>query len=360
MRLLQSREGSIGMSMTVRRFGSCLAFACAVLTVVPAGLPAASAGSDGQAEGGAVSPIAPAWPFVGILDSSGTFVGLPDGNMSKLGLRTASCLMPYGGSHIGYSDEYVFFGRLRHANQTAPWLAGSFVAPWGDAAYPLLTSPTQSWRLLRGSDYPLTIDRFSTEDYSSLDGKPSAPVQSPTEDVQPLVSLGFVAAGFDTGSEVVRFRNDAGEQHYLLSNAPDFLLEIDESEAEMLLRDSEDVPSADEGRSISEEESGASPTHSLRLDRVSDDYVAWSVGVLLWSGFCTLPWTVVQDVQTGSAVSCTSSVLLPVAMDSTSELRGVPPLRGLDNCSSTPWESVLGTPSAAHDAHGPLTREEDR
>lgn len=358
MRLLQSHEGSIGMSMAVRRFGPCLAFACTVIAVVSAGLSTASANSDGQAEGGAVSPIAPAWPFVGILDGSGTFVGLPDGNVSKLGLRTPSCLVPYGGSHIGYSDEYVFFGRLRHAPQTAPWVAGSFVAPWGDAAYPLLTSPNQSWRLLRGSHYPLTMDRFSTGDVSSLDGKLSIPVQSQNEGAPPLSTVGFVASGYHAGSEVIRFTNDAVQQYYLVSNAPDFLQEIDESEAKMLLRVSEDVPSAEGDNSGSEEESKASPTHSLRLDRVSDDYVAWSMGALLWSDFCTLPWTVVQDVQTGSAVTCTSSVLLPVAMDSTSELRDVPPLRGLDNCSSTPWESVLGTRPAAHDAHSSPTREE--
>ncbi|WP_419932387.1 hypothetical protein [Candidatus Poriferisodalis sp.] len=291
------------------------------------------------------------------MDDSGTFLGLPDGDVFRLGLRTANCLVPYGGSHLGYSDEYVFFGRLRHDHQTAPWIAGSFVAPWGDAAYPLLTSPNQSWRLLRGSDYPLTMDRFSTEDHSSLDGKLSDRAQSLGEDVQPLVSLGFVAAGFDAGSEVVRFKNDAGEQHYLLSQGLDPLLEIDGTEAELLLRESEDVPSAEED---SEEGSGAGPTHSLRLDRVSDDYAVWSVGTLLWTGFCTLPWTAVQDVQTGSAVSCTSSVLLPVAIDSTSELRSVPPLRGLGDCTSTPWEPVLGTPSAEHDAPSPKTREEER
>ncbi|WP_419855386.1 hypothetical protein [Candidatus Poriferisodalis sp.] len=240
-------------------------------------------------------------------------------------------------------------------------MAGSFVAPWGDAAYPLLTGPIQSWRLLRGSDYPLTMDRFSTEDDSSPGGTLSAPPRSRGADVQPLVSLGYVPAGQHAGSEVLRFKNDVGEQHYLLTNGLDPLLEIDGTEADLLLRDSEDVPSADGDSPISEEseeEAGASPTHSLRLDRVSDEYVAWSMGAQLWSNLCTLPHVVVQDVQTGSAVSCTSSVLLRVAMDSSPELTDVPPLRGLDDCAARPWESVLGTLSAADDTHDPSTGEE--
>ena len=339
-----------------------LAVAWVVLSAVLAGGPAASADSDGRAGGEAVSGVAPVWPFAGVVDDSGTFVGLPDGRVFRLGLQAAGCLMLNGGSDLGYSDEYVFFGRLRHAAQTSPWLAGSFVAPWGDAAYPLLTSPIQSWRLLRGSDYPLTMDRFSTEDVSSPGGTPSDPVRPRGADVKPLVSLGFVPAGqYYSGSEVLRFKSGVGEQHYLLNNGPDALLEIDGAEADLLLRDPEDVPSADGDSLIweeSEEGTGASPTHTLRLDRVSDEYVVWSMGRLLWNGFCTWPHTVIQDVRTGSAVSCTSSVLMRVAMDSSLELAGVPPLRGLDDCTARPWESVLGTLSAAHDTNDSSTGEE--
>ena len=351
--------------MVMRRVVLGLAVAWVVLSAVLAGGPAASADSDGRAGGEVASPVAPVWPFAGIVDDSGTFVGLPDGDVFRLGLRAAGCLMPSGASHfgyLGYSDEYVFFGRLRHASQTRPWVAGSFVAPWGDAAYPLLTSPIQSWRLLRGSEYPLTMDRFSTEDDSSPGGTPSDPVRSRGADVQPLVSLGYVPDGqYDSGSEVLRFKNDVGEQHYLLNNGPDPLLEIDGAEADLLLQDPEDVPSADGDIPIleeSEEGTGASPTHTLRLDRVSDEYVVWSMGALLWSGFCTWPHTVIQDVRSGSAVSCTSSVLLRVAMDSSLELTDVPPLRGLDDCTGRPWESVLGTLPAAHDTHDPSTGEE--
>ena len=353
-------ESALGGSAIMRRFALGWGFVCIVLSSGLVGLPVASASADGRPENGSDAPVAPDWPFVGVVDLSGIFVELIDGNMFDLGLRASGCLPQNRGIHLGYSDEYVFFSRLQHAQQTSPWVAGSFVAPWGDAAYPLLTSPAQSWRVLRGSDYPLMMDRFSMEDILASDRASLSSAQWLGTDVQRLASLGHVPAGRHAGGEVLRFKSGLGEQHYLFTNGADVLLEIDGAEAERLLRDTQDAAAEEGDHTVSEETFGLSPTHSPSLARVSDKYVVWSMGTLLWSDFCVLPHAIMQDVQTGSAVSCTVSVLLPIRTVSRSDLRDVPPLRGLDDCAAKSWASVLATGQAGRAVYHTLPSEGTR
>lgn len=356
-----SQHGGIsGQSAVMKRSVLVWGFVSLVLTSLPVGQPAASADTDGRSEKEAVSPFAPDWPFVGIVDYSGNFFDFIDGDAFSLGFRAGKCLARDGSIHLGYSDEYVFFSRLQHAQQTSPWVAGSFVAPWGDAAYPLLTSPAQSWRVLRGSDYPLIMDRFSIEDVLASDRASLSSAQWLGTDVQRLASLGHVPAGRHAGGEVLRFKSGLGEQHYLFTNGAGVLLEIDSSEAERLLRDTQDVAAEEGDHTVSEESFGLSPTHSPSLARVNDKYVVWSMGTLLWSDLCVLPHTIMQDVQTGSAVSCTVSVLLPIRTVSRSDLRDVPPLRGLDDCAAKSWASVLASGQAGRAVYHTLPSEGKR
>lgn len=332
------------------------------MTVVSVGLlcvtvlsvqPAVSASPDGEADAAEASPVAPVWPFVGMVDYAGTFVGIPNGERFDLGLRAEDCLHA-GPSlrHMGYSDEYVFFARLRHAPLAESDVVGSFVVPWGDAAYPLLTNPMWSWEWLRSSDHPFVMDRFSA--YSvytdprfgySRTAKDATLVLNPEESVQPFTSLGVLKAQIIPwwpGAEVLRFDSDRGTQRYVLASSPrfdGFLSEIDRDRAEMLL-EAEEIDYGEPEGGV-EDGTDAAPTHSPRVQRVNGERTVWSMGASNWSPSCVVPYSVVQDALTGLALSCTDAVLLPIGLPSRPDLSDVPPLRGLDDCPRTSWASVI-------------------
>lgn len=353
---------------------------CLLFVTVLSARPAVSASPDGELSTGEASPVAPVWPFVGVVDYSGVFAAPSSGERFDVGLRAPPCLSPSWAIHVGYSDEYVFFSRFRHDPQSTPDVAGSFVVPWGDAAYPLLTSPIVSWKLLRSSDYPFVMDRFSTYramdrigvdrigtyspemvlgDYYSHYQIEQGRLQLSDESAQPFTSLGFLGARIGPwwpGDEVLRFESDRGRQHYVLASSPrydGFFSDIDREEAVMLL-EAEDV---DYGEPESEE-GGWSPPNLPRVQRIGDELTVWSMGALNWVPLCLGPYSVVQDARTGLALSCTDSVLLPVGLPSRSDLSDVPPLRGLDECPETSWASILAADQNEVQAQGRPPRGE--
>lgn len=339
----------------MRRVFVTVVSVCLLCVTVLSVQPAVSASPDGGADVAEVSPVAPVWPFVGMVDYAGVFVGIPDGERFDLGLdsglSTRECLIDAWALHLGYSADYAFFARLRHIPLASPEMMGSFVAPWGDAAYPLLTSPIVSWKSLPSSGHPFVVDRFSSHSSSMILDKyyahyqvTSDTLRPPEESMQPFVSLGFLEAGtgpWGRADEVLRFENGRGVQHYVLASHPrfdGFLGEVDRDRAEMLL----EVEEVDYDESESEHSSGWSPpSHALRVQRVSGERAIWSMGATDWYFPCVVPHSVVQDTRTGLALSCTDTVLLPVGLPSGSDLSDVPPLRGLDECPRTSWASVL-------------------
>ena len=339
---------------------------CLLCLTVLSVQPAVSASPDGGTDAAEASPVAPVWPFVGMVDYAGAFVGIPDGERFDLGLEsgpsTRECLVPSWALHLGYNDEYAFFARLRHELMVPPEMTGSFVAPWGDAAYPLLTSPIVSWKLLRSSVHPFVTERFSAysremvlPEYYAHYQVASNMLHPPEASIQPFVSLGFLEA--ETGpwgraDEVLRFENRRGVQHYVLASRPrfgGFLSSVDRNHAEMLL----EVEEADSDESESEHSSGwLPPSHALRVQRVSGERAIWSMGATDGYFPCVVPHSIVQDIRTGMALSCTDSVLLPVGLPPKSDLGDVPPLRGLDECPRTSWKSALPVGQNGAQAHG--------
>lgn len=121
---------------------------CLVLTVVSGSSMVAADEHGGREiqrtkDSALVYDVAPMWPFQGVISETGMFWNIAEGSVSSVQLGQLEHCRIGQEPEVEYDEQFVYFSNTVSYSQDNE-VVGTYVVPWGDRAYPLMTNPAMT------------------------------------------------------------------------------------------------------------------------------------------------------------------------------------------------------------------------
>lgn len=260
---------------------------------------------------------APKWPFHGIVSEAGVYWNAIDGSVSVVQLGEIEHCGRLNEPEVSYDEIFVYFANSVSSLQTSE-AAGTYVVPWGDMAYPLMTNVAVTRK---------TIGQLPEQSVSNWRTARRVTVDT-SQGLQTYGSGGIVEHRAFLGSTKSHLLHviDEDVHHYVLNYEPNVTFMLDALSLDRIESDKvgDVVVQAEEYRLYQEEmerqrrEDGDYDAHAgpvglvgPRIFGINGSYVHWEV---LPSGFswCDRWQGFFLDATTGEFVGCLDGELLEI------------------------------------------------
>lgn len=99
--------------------------------------------SDKESDGTVGWHTAPEWPFHGVVSETGVFWNVREDTISRVRLGRLEHCRIGDESEVEHDERFVYFSNTVGYSQNNE-VTGTYVVPWGDMAYPLMTNPAMT------------------------------------------------------------------------------------------------------------------------------------------------------------------------------------------------------------------------